>query len=159
MFELAIQYLEKNDFGIAHTKRVFDIAKQNFPVKSELQELTYTAIIFHDIGGSTIQDQYEKGPPIATQILKKLGCSDILIKEVCDIISTHHEHPNNPSEPFRTLYDSDKLVMFSQEEYPYYNSREGFNWDKIVNIIYTKKGQELAEKSLKQRRKEQTNTQ
>ena len=150
--------MEKNDFGIAHTKRVFDIAKQNFPVKPELQELTYTAIIFHDIGGSTIQDQYEKGPQIATQILKKLGCSDKLVNQVCDIICTHHEHPNNPSEPFRTLYDSDKLVMFSQEEYPYYNSREGFNWDKIVNLIYTKKGQELAEKSLTQRRKEQTNT-
>ena len=46
--------------------------------------------------------------------------------------------------------------MFSQEEYPYYNSREGFDWDKIVNLIYTKKGQELAKKSLAQRRKEQT---
>jgi HD domain len=149
--------LEKNDFGIAHTKRVFDIAKQNFPVKPELQELTYTAIIFHDIGGSTIKDQYEKGPQIATQILKKLDCSDKLAKQVCDIISTHHEHPNNPSEPFRILYDSDKNVMFSQEEYPYYNSCEGFNWDKIINLIYTKKGRKLAEKSLKQRRKEQTN--
>jgi hypothetical protein len=147
--------LEKNDFGIAHTKRVFDIAKQNFPVKTELQELTYTAIIFHDIGGSTIKDQYEKGPQIATQILKKLGCSENLVIQVCDIISTHHEHPNNPSEPFRALYDSDKLVMFTREEYPYYNSREGFDWDKIVSLIYTKKGQELAKKSLKQRRKEQ----
>jgi hypothetical protein len=148
--------LEKNDFGLAHTRRVFDIAKQNFLVKPELQELTYTAIIFHDIGGSTIEDQYEKGPQIATQILKKLGCSANLVKQVCDIISTHHEHPNNPSEPFRVLYDSDKLVMFSREEYPYYNSREGFDWDKIVNLIYTKKGQELAKRSLKQRRKKQS---
>ncbi len=147
--------MEKNDFGIAHTKRVFDIARQNFPVKTELQELTYTAIIFHDIGGSTIKDQYEKGPQIATQILKKVECSENLVKQVCDIISTHHEHPSNPSEPFRALYDSDKLVMFTQEEYSYYNSREGFDWDKIVNLIYTKKGQELAKKSLKQRRKEQ----
>jgi hypothetical protein len=151
------RYLEKNDFGLAHTKRVFGIAKQHFPVKPDLQELTYTAIIFHDIGGSTIKDQYEKGPQIATQILKKLGCSDNFVKQVCDIISTHHEHPNNPSKPFRALYDSDKLVMFSQEEYPYYNAREGFDWDKIVNLIYTKKGQELAKKSLLQRRKEQAN--
>jgi hypothetical protein len=159
LFELALPYLEKNDFGIAHTKRVFDIAKQNFPVKSELQELTYTAIIFHDIGGSTITEQYEKGPLIATQILKKLGYSDNFVKQVCDIISTHHEHPQNPWAPFRALYDSDKLVMFSQEEYPYYNAREGFDWDKVVNLIYTKKGQELAKKSLTQRRKEQKNSQ
>jgi HD superfamily phosphohydrolase YqeK len=149
--------LEKNDFGIAHTKRVFDIAKQNFPVKAELQELIYTAIIFHDIGGSTIAEQYEKGPQIATIILKELGYSDSFVKQVCDIISTHHEHPENPSETFRVLYDSDKLVMFSQEEYPYYNALEGFDWDKVVSLIYTKKGQELAKKSLKQRRKEQSN--
>jgi hypothetical protein len=149
--------LEKNDFGIAHTKRVFDIAEQNFPVKPELQELIYAVIIFHDIGGSTIKDQYEKGPQIAAIILKELGYSDSFVKQVCDIISTHHEHPENPSETFRVLYDSDKLVMFSQEEYPYYNALEGFDWDKVVSLIYTKKGQELAQKSLTQRRKEQSN--
>jgi hypothetical protein len=149
--------LEKNDFGIAHTKRVLDIAKQNFPVKPELEELTCTAIIFHDIGGSTIKDQCEKGPQIATRILKKLGCSDNFVKQVCDIISNHHEHPNNPSVPFRTLYDSDKLVMFSHEEYQCYNAREGFDWAKVVDLIYTKKGQELAKKSLTQRRKEKSN--
>jgi hypothetical protein len=47
--------------------------------------------------------------------------------------------------------------MFSQEEYPYYNALEGFDWDKVVSLIYTKKGQELAKKSLTQRRKEQSN--
>lgn len=155
LFKLATPYLEKNDFGVAHTKRVFDIAKQNFPVKPELQALTYTVIILHDIGGSTIKEQYEKGPQIATLILKKLGCPDSFISQVCEIISTHHEHPDNPSEPFRSLYDSDKLVMFSPEEYSYYNAREGFDWDKIVDLLYTKKAKELAKKSLAQRRKEQ----
>lgn len=154
LFELATPFLDKNDFGIAHTQRVFEIAKQNFPIKPELQELTYTAIIFHDIGGSSIKDQYEKGPQIATGILEKQGCPRAFIEQVCEIISTHHDHPDNPSDAFRTLYDSDKLVMFSPEEYPYYNAREGFDWDKIVNLIYTQKGQDLAKKSLAQRRKE-----
>ncbi|MGE5532779.1 MAG: HD domain-containing protein [Bacillota bacterium] len=154
LFELAKQYLEKNDFGIAHTKRVFEIAKQNFPVEPRFEELTNTAIIFHDIGGCTIKDQYEKGPKIAAGILKKLGCPDQFIREVCEIICTHHEHPEFPSEPFKTLYDSDKLVMFSSEEYPYYNAREGFDWDKIVAQIYSEKGKNLAKKVLVQRRKE-----
>jgi len=61
LFELATRYLEKNDFGLAHTKRVFDIAKKQLLSQTWLQELTYTAIIFHDAGGSTIKDQYEKG--------------------------------------------------------------------------------------------------
>jgi len=154
MFELAKPYLDKNDFGVAHTKRVFDIAKQNFLVKPELQELTFTAIIFHDIGGSSIKDQYEKGPQIAARILEKAGYPKIFIKEICEIISSHHEHPDNPSESFKALYDSDKIVMFSKEEYPMYNSRPGFDWDKIVGLIYSKKGQALAKKWLAQRKKE-----
>ncbi len=155
LLELATPFLMKNDFGVAHTKRVFEIAKQNFPVKPELQNLTYSAIILHDIGGSTIKDQYEKGPQIATSILKKLGCPESFIEQVCQIISTHHDHPDNPSEPFRSLYDSDKLVMFSSQEYPYYNAQDGFDWNKIVNLIYSQKGRELAKQALVQRRKEQ----
>jgi hypothetical protein len=152
---LATPYLEKNDFGVAHTKRVFDIAKQNFPVKPELQELTFTAIVFHDIGGSTIKEQYEKGPQMAAKILEELGFSRSFIGQVCELISTHHEHPLNPSDPFKALYDSDKLVMFSAQEYPYYNERKGFDWGKIIDQIYSAYGKELAKKSLAQRRKEQ----
>jgi hypothetical protein len=147
--------LEKNDFGVAHTRRVFDIAKQNFPVKPENHDLTFAALILHDIGGCTIKEQYEKGPQIATIILKKMGYPESFIKQVCEIIGGHHDHPEAPSEPFRTLYDSDKLVMFSREEYPTYNAQEGFDWDKIVNLIYSEKGRELAKKWLAQRRKEQ----
>jgi len=108
----------------------------------------------HDIGGSSIQDQYEKGPEIAAAVLKQLNCSESFITQVCEIISTHHEHPSAPSESFKTLYDSDKLVMFSSQEYPYYNAREGFDWSKLIDLIYSAEGKELAKKSLAQRRKE-----
>ena len=152
---MATPCLEKNDFGIPHTIRVFNIAKQNFTVKPKLQELTFASIVLHDIGGSTIKEQYEKGPLIAKTLLKKLKCSDNFIRQVCGIISTHHEHPDAPSEPFRTLYDSDKIVMFSKEEYPHYNSRKDFDWNKIEALIYSKQGKQLAEEMLAQRRKEQ----
>jgi hypothetical protein len=155
LFELAKPHLEKNDFGTAHTQRVFDIARENF-VPPELRELTFASIILHDIGGSSIKDQYEKGPEIAASILKQLGCDESLIQEVCRIVGTHHDHPDNPSLPFRVLYDSDKLVMFSPEEFPYYNSRAGFDWEKIVDLIYSEHAKRLAEGLLKQRRSEAT---
>ena len=154
LFELATPILEKNDFGVSHTQRVFAIAKENFSANPANGELTYAAIILHDIGGCTIKDQYQKGPPIAQVLLKQLNCPDIFIKQVCDIIRTHHDHPDNPSESFIVLYDADKLVMFSPEEYPTYNSREGFDWDKIADSIYTQKGRDLARKALNQRRRE-----
>jgi hypothetical protein len=88
--------------------------------------------------------------------LEKNGCSSLFIEQVCKIINTHHEHLDNPSEAFKTLYDSDRIVMFSREEYPTYNSQKGFDWNKILNLIYTKNGRDIAKKQLEQRRKEQT---
>lgn len=154
LFELAKPYLDKNDFGLAHTRRVFDIARENFAVPPELQELTFSSIVLHDIGGSSVKDQYEKGPEIAASILKQMGCEASFIEAVCRIIGTHHDHPDSPSLPFRVLYDADKLVMFSPEEFFYYNSRAGFDWDKIVDLIYSENAKLLAKELLKQRRNE-----
>jgi hypothetical protein len=131
------------------------MAKQSFPIKKEHEKLTLASIILHDIGGSTIKEQYEKGPQIASVLLKKLGCPGFFIRQVCEIISAHHEHPENPSEPFRTLYDSDKLVMFSKEEYQYYNSRVDFDWNKIIALLYSEQAKRLAKELLAQSRKEQ----
>ncbi len=154
LFELARPYLERNDFGVAHTRRVFDIAHENFTVPLELQELTFSSIILHDIGGGSIKDQYEKGPKIAASILRQLGRMESFIEEVCQIIRTHHDHPDKPSLPFRVLYDSDKLVMFSPEEFSYYNSIADFDWNKIVNLIYSEHMCQLAKQMLKQRQNE-----
>ena len=151
IFDLAKPYLKKNDFGMPHTRRVFEIAKKNFIIPKEIEELVFCSIIMHDIGGSTIEKQYKLGPEIAEVILKKLGYEDIFVKEVCDIIQTHHDHPDNPSLAFRILYDSDKLVMFSPEEFPHYNSKQNFNWHQIISLIYDDYAKELAKKLLKQR--------
>ena len=154
LFELARPYLERNDFGMNHTQRVFHIARENFTVPSGLQDLTFSSIILHDIGGGSIKDQYKKGPEIAASILKQLGCEASFIEEVCKIIRTHHDHPKKPSLPFRVLYDSDKLVMFSPEEFPYYNSIAGFDWKKIANLKYSEHMRQLAKEMQKQRRNE-----
>ncbi len=154
LFELATPYLSKNDFGVGHTKRVFDIAQKNFIIKPELKELAFASIILHDIGGSTIKEQYAKGPEIASKLLKKLGCNDNFIKETCEIIGAHHEHPENPSDPFKVLYDSDKIVMLTKEEYPHYNSKEKFDWKNVINLIYSNKGKQIATKMFSQRQKE-----
>jgi hypothetical protein len=153
LFALAKPFLEKNDFGIAHTRRVFKIAEANFVIPLKLQELTFASIILHDIGGSSIKEQYEKGPKTGASILRQLGCDNRFIEEVCRIIGTHHNHPESPSLPFRVLYDSDKLVMFSAEEFPFYNSKAGFDWEKIVALMYSEQAKHLAEELLTKRRK------
>ena len=157
MFALAEPYLKKNDFGMPHTRRVFEIAKENFVIPKELEELVFCSIIMHDIGGSTIEKQYAEGPKIASFILRKLGYSESFVQTVCEIVHTHHDHPEHPSEAFRILYDSDKLVMFSPEEFPHYNSKPNFDWNAIVDLIYSENGRDLARKLLQQRKSETTN--
>jgi hypothetical protein len=155
LFALAEPILEKNDLGAAHTKLVLTIARENFPIPKDLEELTVASIILHDIGGPTIKDQYEKGPAIATQLLRKMGCDEALIQQVCEIVGSHHDHPDKPTLPFTVLYDSDKLVMFSPEEFPGYNSRPDFDWERTISLLYSEKARTLAGEMLRQRRTEQ----
>lgn len=155
VFKLAEPYLKKNDFGVSHTRRVFDIAKQDFEVPTELEELVFCSIVMHDIGGSSIEKQYKDGPAIATSILRKLGFNESFVNEVCEIVRTHHDHPQNPSLAFKILYDSDKLVMLSPQEFPYYNSQPDFNWNQIVDLIYHEHAQALAKQLLQQRKTKQ----
>jgi hypothetical protein len=154
IFELAEPYLAKNDFGVAHTKRVFDIARKNFDIPEKQRDLVFACLILHDIGGSEVREQYVKGPEIATSILKNLDYNDRLVKQVCDIIRTHHEHLANPSRAFKILYDSDKLAMFSEEEFIVYSDEFDFDWNKIITSMYYKSTREKAKKLLKIRKKE-----
>jgi hypothetical protein len=154
VFRLAEPYLKKNDFGMPHTRRVFEIAKQNFEIPPESEELIFCSIILHDIGGSSIQRQYEEGPKIAATILKQLGYDEEFVEEVCEIVRMHHNHPEDPSLAFKILFDSDKLVMFSPEEFPHYNLHPDFDWNKIVELIYSEHCRNLAKDLLRQRRRE-----
>ncbi len=154
LFTLAKPYLEKNDLGAAHTRRVLSIARENFTVPKEVEDLTIASIILHDIGGPTIKEQYAKGPELAAIVLHQMKCDDTFIAQVCQIVGTHHDHPYNPSLSFRILYDSDKLVMFSPEEFPGYNSRPDFDWNKIIDLLYSEMAKTLAKRLLRERRKE-----
>jgi hypothetical protein len=153
VFQFAQPYLKKNDFGMPHTRRVFYTAKENFEIPQELEELVFCSIILHDVGGSSIAKQYSDGPKIAASILRKLGYGESFVQEVCKMVRTHHDHPANPSKAFKILYDSDKLVMFSPEEFLHYSSKPNFNWNKIVDLIYHDNARNLAKKLLQQRKK------
>ena len=151
LFKLAKPFLEKNDFGMGHTQRVYDLAKRYFSIPENMQDLVFYSIILHDIGGSSIKDQYQKGPKIAKTLLEQVNTPLDLIEEVCEIIRTHHNHPAAPSLPFQILYDSDKLVMFTPEEFSYYNSNSNINWLKIIDLIYTDKIKQFAKEFLNNR--------
>lgn len=155
LLELAKPYLEENDFGVEHTLRVLEIAKENYD-KYDLDEswkdIVFSLIILHDIGGSEIKDQYEKGPTIAKKLLKKLGYHSFDIKLICTFIASHHERLKDPHDMFKILFDSDQLVKFSKEEFSHYNSKRGFNWQTVIDSFYHNDIKDTAKRLLEQKR-------
>lgn len=139
LLELAKPYLEKNDFGVEHTLRVLEIAKKSYyryDLDNSWKDIVFSLIVLHDIGGSKIKDQYEKGPIIAKKLLEKLNYHKFDIKLICGFISRHHERLQDPHDMFKILFDSDQLVRFSKEEFNHYNSRPNFNWQNIIDSFY-----------------------
>lgn len=150
LLDLAATYLLKNSLGIDHTLRVLSIAQKQLNMTNETEELTIVSIILHDVGGETIKEQYEKGPSIAAGLLQQLDYSDKFVRDVCEIIRTHHERLEDPSEAFRILYDADQLVRLSREEFPRYESR-GTDWNSMIDKLYFEQSKRLARKMLQER--------
>lgn len=82
-----------------------------------------SAAYLHDIGIPEAERKYGsdegryqeiEGPPVARQILQRLGARDELIEEVCDIIAHHHHPREEETLNFRILYDADMIVNIEE---------------------------------------------
>lgn len=150
LFELAKPYLRENDFGVAHTERVFELGRKYFNISDEVLDEVYALIILHDIGGSSINEQYQKGPDIASALMKKLDYPEQTIRNVAEMIRKHHEKLINPSKAFMILFDSDQLVKFSEEEFVHYKAKDT-NWNTIIDSMYYQDSKILARRILVKR--------
>ncbi|MGE0086426.1 MAG: HD domain-containing protein [Desulfococcaceae bacterium] len=114
----------KTDFKrIGHATRVARYADRIGRSEGGDMAVILCAAYLHDIGiheaerkhGSTSGKYQElEGPPIAGEILVKLGAKEQMIEEVCDIVG-HHHHPR-PEETlnFKVLYDADLIENLSE---------------------------------------------
>jgi HD superfamily phosphodiesterase len=115
-----------------------------------------TAAYLHDIGIKESERKYqstaaryqeEEGPPLARDILEKLGAKIELVDEVCDIVG-HHHHPR-PEETtnFKCIYDADLLT--NMEEAQKESPTDPDKLAKRVNDLFmTASGRKLAEEVL-----------
>ena len=88
---------------IGHATRVARYAEEMAKKEKGNPAVILSAAYLHDIGIHEAERKYqstaaryqeEEGPPIARQILTKLGAREDLIEEVCDIVG-HHHHPRD----------------------------------------------------------------
>jgi hypothetical protein len=143
----------KQDFKrIGHATKVARYAEEIGRAEKGDLMVILSAAYLHDIGiheaerkhNSTAAGyQEEEGPPIAREILARLGASADIIAEVCDIVG-HHHHPR-PEETvnFQAVYDAD-LIVNLEEEPP--------GAEKLASIMassfFTGSGRKLAEEVL-----------
>jgi len=147
----------KQDFKrIGHASRVARYADQIGKGEGGNLSVVLTSAYLHDIGikeaerkhqSTAARYQEEEGPPIARDILTKLGAGEELIEEVCDIVGHHHHPGPEESVNFKCLYDADLIVNLEE------NQKENLTApEKLEGIIeksfLTEKGRDLAKKVL-----------
>lgn len=134
---------------INHAMRVTGYASELLKKEMGEREIVLCAALLHDIGISAAEKKYgsanghyqeKEGPPIARQILKKLGYDNGMAKEICDIVGNHHTPGKIKSINFNIVYDADWLVNLADEA--------GEDKEKLSRMIekvfLTETGKELA---------------
>lgn len=143
----------KQDFKrIGHATKVARYAERIAREEKGDLVVVLCAAYLHDIGiheaerkhnSTEARYQEEEGPPIAREILTKLGTSGTIIEEVCDIIG-HHHHPR-PEETvnFQAVYDADLIVNLEEKD-----KEKKIGEEKLAAIIhvsfFTESGRKLA---------------
>jgi hypothetical protein len=133
----------KQDFRrIGHATKVARYAEQIAKEERGDTAVVICAAYLHDIG---IPEQ--EGPPVAREILAKLGASPGLTEEVCDIVGHHHHPRAEETVNFKSVYDADLIVNLDENRQEKRMTVEGLS-SVIAEKFLTAAGRSLAKKVL-----------
>ena len=117
---------------IHHALAVLGFAEELLAVEPGDELTVRAAAILHDIGIQAAERKHNsnagkwqeiEGPPIAREILVRLGVDAERIEHVCKIIANHHSARDIDTPEFRIIWDADWLVNIP-DEYPAYSKEE-----------------------------------
>lgn len=118
------EYFGNDARRIDHALRVTSFACRLMEDEPADPELVVATALLHDIGIREAERKYNssagnlqeiEGPPVAREILARLGYADSFINEVCAIIASHHSPGEVDSDNFRIIWDADWLVNLGDE--------------------------------------------
>jgi len=146
------RYFRQDFKRIGHATRVSRYAEQIGREEQGNLAVILTAAHLHDIGikeaerkhqSTAARYQEEEGPPVAREILTRLGAGEDLIEEVCDIVGHHHHPRAEETVNFKALYDADLLVNLEEKKKK--NPTEPENLSSIIEKSFlTESGRNLA---------------
>ena len=150
------RYFGQDFKRIGHASRVARYAEQMVKEEKGDMAVVLIAAYLHDIGIKEAERKYQsneagyqeqEGPPVARDILTRLGATPELIDEVCDIIGHHHHPRKEETINFKILYDADLIVNLEEK-----HKESPLNPEKLSGIItkpfLTGSGGKLAQKIL-----------
>jgi HD superfamily phosphohydrolase YqeK len=117
------RYFGQDFKRIGHASRVARYAEQLVKEEKGDMAVVLIAAYLHDIGIKDAERKYgsnearyqeQEGPPVAREILRRLGAASELIEEVCDIIGHHHHPRNEETVNFKILFDADLIVNIEE---------------------------------------------
>lgn len=147
----------KRDFRrINHAMKVARYAEKIVKDEGGDPGVVIAAGYLHDIGikeaerkfnSAAARYQEEEGPPVAREILDRLGARPEMIEEVCDIIAHHHHPREEETSNFRCLYDADLIVNLEET-----HRDQPLDVERMARIIegkfLTETGKRLAREAL-----------
>jgi len=150
------RYFGQDFKRIGHASKVARYAEQLVKEEKGDMAVVLIAAYLHDIGIKEAERKYgsnearyqeQEGPPVARDILTRLGATPELIDEVCDIIAHHHHPREEETINFKILYDADLIVNLEEK-----HKVSPLNPEKLSGIItksfLTESGGKLAQKIL-----------
>ncbi len=117
------KYFKRDFRRIGHATKVARYAERIGKSEGGNMAVILASAYLHDIGIHEAERKYnstaaryqeEEGPPIANEILTRLGAKAELIAEVCDIVGHHHHPRDEETVNFKVLYDSDMIVNLEE---------------------------------------------
>ena len=150
------RYLKQDFKRVGHAIRVARYAEQIGREEGGNLAVILCTAYLHDIGikeaerkhnSTAAKYQEEEGPPIAREILTRLGAKQELIDEVCDIVAHHHHPKEDETVNFKSLYDADLITNLEEKQ-----KENPIEPEKLTGIIeksfLTGSGANLARKVL-----------
>ena len=150
------KYFGKDFKRIGHATKVARYAEQIVKQEGGDPAIVLPAGYLHDIGIKEAERKYnstaaryqeQEGPPIAREILTRLGAREDLIEEVCDIVGHHHHPRDEETLNFKILYDADLIVNLEEN-----HKDEPIDSERLAKILeksfFTETGKKLAKQEL-----------
>lgn len=141
---------------IGHASKVANFAEKIGREERANLAVVLCAAYLHDIGIKNAEEKYgssaaeyqeKEGPPVAREILERLGAKDELVEAVCDIVGHHHHPKTDETLNFKCLYDADMIVNMAECSGKTRLDDAAFA-EKLDRILMTGSGKKLARQVL-----------